>query len=386
MLKGLDFTGTSTFTEEDIIDSLAAYILKMKGTSKLKDTFRFYIYNNQMKIIVLTQLFRVFAKSVEKPYETPADMLVSEKDKEEEKERLKQYRAHSKELSSTLLAIFVEFIYENLENNPIREFILENLGPFIKKKLVSFEPYFLDYLKKMLEFIGLNNSLNLFDMNFMLMVINGSVFDVKKSMAILDSLVNLFFLSIPQARFLLMCINTIMNKIPKHEAVVLYHQVLIKFCLDTTRIALNRYITLEKKRRRPLGFLKTIKIDAKDKSLNRNAKEILGEFQLAQRRALIVELIKCFYWLGIEPVNLELKGLLVFANLMYKNHIKEKDLGLKKLPNSKAICSILTFYGDPDEIVEKEELDAEFKLMSGQNFKNLSMTVVYIDPSHQMTL
>lgn len=109
--------------------------------------------------------------------------------------------------------------------------------------------------------------------------------------------------------------------------------------------------------------------------MNRNAKEILGEFQLAQRRGLIIELVKCFYWLEIPPVNLELKGLLVFANLMFKNHIKEKDLGFKKLPNSQAICSVLSFYGDPDEIIEKEELDAEFKLMNGQNFKNLSMTV-----------
>lgn len=219
MLKGLEFSGTETFSENDIIESLAGYILKMKGTSKLKDTFRFYIYNNQMKIIVLTQLFRIFSKSTEKPFETPADMLTTEKEKEEEKERLKAYRTHSKELSSVLLNIFVDFIYENLENSEIREFLLENLGPFIKKKLVSFEPYFLDYLKKMIEFISLNNTLNLFDMNFMLIIISSSVFDVKKSLSILDCMIKLFYLSIPQARFLLMCINTILQKIPKHESV-----------------------------------------------------------------------------------------------------------------------------------------------------------------------
>lgn len=223
MLKGLDFTGTESFSEEDIIESLAAYILKMKGNSKLKDTFRFYIYNNQMKIIVLTQLFRIFAKATEKPYETPPDMLNTEKEKEEEKERLKAYRAHSKQLSTLLLNIFVDFIYENLDNNEIRQFILENLGPFIKKKLVSFEPYFLDYIKKMIEFVGLNNLLNLYDMNFMLSIISSSTFDVKKSLAILDSLIKLFYMSIAQARFLLMCINTILQKIPKHESVRSVH-------------------------------------------------------------------------------------------------------------------------------------------------------------------
>lgn len=74
-------------------------------------------------------------------------------------------------------------------------------------------------------------------------------------------------------------------------------------------------------------------------------------------------------------MNQELKSLLVFTNLMYKNYLKEKDLGLKKLPNSLALSSVLAFYGDADEIIEKEELDAEFKLMSGQSIQNLSATV-----------
>lgn len=124
-----------------------------------------------------------------------------------------------------------------------------------------------------------------------------------------------------------------------------------------------------------MGFLKTVQLNAKDIALNRNAKEIFAEFQLAQRRGLIVELIKCFYWLEIEAVNTELKSLLVFTNLMYKNYLKEKDLGFKKLPNSPALSSILSFYGDPDEIFDKEELDAEYKLMSGQSIQNMSTSV-----------
>lgn len=124
-----------------------------------------------------------------------------------------------------------------------------------------------------------------------------------------------------------------------------------------------------------MGFLKTVSIKDKDLANNRNAKEIFAEFQLAQRRGLIVELIKCFYWLQVEAVNLELKSLLVFTNLMYKSFLKEKDLGLKKLPNSPALVSVLAFYGDAEEIIEKEELDAEFKLMSGQSIQNMSTSV-----------
>jgi hypothetical protein len=124
-----------------------------------------------------------------------------------------------------------------------------------------------------------------------------------------------------------------------------------------------------------MGFLKTVSLKAKDLDHNRNAKEIFSEFQLSQRRGLIVELIKCFYWLQVEAVNLEIKSLLVFTNLMYKNFLKEKDLGLKKLPNSPALSSVLAFYGDADDIFDKEELDAEFKLMSGQSIQNMSTSV-----------
>jgi hypothetical protein len=154
--------------------------------------------------------------------------------------------------------------------------------------------------------------------------------------------------------------------------------MLIKFALDTVRVGLNRYITLEKKRRRPLGFLKTVNLDAKDVQFSRNAKEIFGEFQLAQRRGLIIELIKEIYWLEIPEVMKEMKGLLVFSNLIYKNYMKEKDLGLKKLPNNDAFCSLLTFYGDPDEIIEREELDAEYKLMSGASMKNVTSDVLSV--------
>lgn len=223
MLKGLEFDGTQAFSENDILNSIVAYILKAKGSVKLRETFRFYIHNNQMKKIVLTQLFRVFAMSLEKPHETPVEMLQTEREKKEDRERIRVHTARLRELSSMLINIFVEFIYENLGNSPIREFMCDNLAPFIKQKKVSFEPYFLDYLKKMLDYLGLNHSLNLYDMSFMLVVINNTVFDTKKSLAILDHLVNLFFLSVPQARFLLICINTILVKMPKSDPVGFGH-------------------------------------------------------------------------------------------------------------------------------------------------------------------
>ena len=139
-------------------------------------------------------------------------------------------------------------------------------------------------------------------------------------------------------------------------------------------MGLNRYITLEKKRRRPLGFLKTVETDKLDVQFNRNSKEILVEFQIAQRRGLIIELIKEIYWLDIDSLQDEIKGLIVFANLLYKNLMKEKDLGLKKIPNNDAFCTLLSLYGDPEQIIEKEELDAEYNLMSGKDINSLTST------------
>lgn len=221
VLKGLEFTGAGVFSEQDIVDSIAGYILKQKGNSKFKETFKFYVRNSQLKIIILTQLFRIFAKVIEPPRETPPEKLETEKEKDDERERLKAARTKIKAMTTAFMDLFVMFIYENLENNIIREYILLNLGPFIKSKQVSFQQYFPEYIKKMLDFIGLNHSLNLFDMNFIIQVINNSFFDLKKTFAILDGLVNLFFLSIPQARFILICINTLLKKIDKNEPVCL---------------------------------------------------------------------------------------------------------------------------------------------------------------------
>lgn len=223
VLKGLEFTGAGPFTEKDMVESIAGYIVKQKGNSKFKETFKFYIRNSQMKIILLTQLFRIFARVLEQPRETPPEKLETEKEKDEERERLKEARAKIKDLSAVFMDIFVLFIYENLESHFIREFILLNLGPLIKTKQISFQQFFPEYIKKMLDYIGLNHSLNLFDMNFILLVINNTFFDLRKIFAILDGLVNLFFLSIPQARFILICINTLLKKVDKNEPVSYVH-------------------------------------------------------------------------------------------------------------------------------------------------------------------
>jgi len=200
--------------------SIAGYLVKFKGNNKFKETFKFYIKSNNTKIILLTQLFRIFRRILEKPDNLPFEPL-TEKEKEEERERQKKHGARVKALTTTFMDIFVNFIYENLENLTIRQYILENLGPFIKMKLVSFEQYFPEYLKAMLDFIGLNHSLNIFDMAFIMTIIESSNFDIKKAFGILDSLLNLFFLTIPQAKFLLLCMSSILRKIPTTEPVFL---------------------------------------------------------------------------------------------------------------------------------------------------------------------
>ena len=218
-LKGLEFEGTNNYKELDIISILSSYFLKQKGPNKFKETFKFYVKNSNMKMVVLTQLFRAFYRIADIPPDVDLTTLETEKEKDEERERQKKAKSKSKSLSNAFMEMIVTFIHENMEFITIRQYILENLTPMIKKKMVSFEPYFQEYLKAMLKFIGLNHSLNLFDMSFIMAVINNSNFDVNTSFSILESLLNLFFLSIPQARFLLMCISQILRKIPKNDVI-----------------------------------------------------------------------------------------------------------------------------------------------------------------------
>lgn len=219
-LVGLDFTGTNQFGEIEIIESISHYILKSKGNNRFKETFKFYIKSTNMKIIILGQLFRIYGRILE-PEKRPAlESLETEKERDKERERAKERAARVKLLSTKFLDIFVNFIFENLENVTVREYISENLVLLIKQKKISFEPYFNEYMKQMVAFIGLNHHLNLFDMNFMMVVINNTSLEAKKAFSILGWLENLFFLSISQAPFLLMCMTQIFRKVVHEEEVL----------------------------------------------------------------------------------------------------------------------------------------------------------------------
>lgn len=148
--------------------------------------------------------------------------------------------------------------------------------------------------------------------------------------------------------------------------------------MKTIKVSLNRYFNLEKKRKRPIGTLTSTAINPSEVALNRVTKELFSEYQLAQRRALIIELLKEVYYLDNAKINKEMKGLLVFTNLLYKNYLKEKDLGLKKMPENKGLYAVLSLFGDADEIIEKEELDAEYKIMNGANITDINSLVRFL--------
>ena len=138
----------------------------------------------------------------------------------------------------------------------------------------------------------------------------------------------------------------------------------IKFCMNLCKMSLNRFLVLERKRKRPIGTLHGLDIDPSKIKVDKFSREIFGEIVLSQRRALIVELIKEIYYLEIPKVNKGLKNLIIYTNLLYKNWLSEKDLGMKKTPDSPALLACLSLFGDPDEIIASEELEAEFTIMN----------------------
>ena len=96
--------------------------------------------------------------------------------------------------------------------------------------------------------------------------------------------------------------------------------------------------------------------------------------------------MKEFIYLEDEAIKEHIKMLLVYTNLLYKNHLKSKNLGIRDTPNNKGIISLLAIYGDTDKIIQKNEVEAEYRFITGQ--VSTLEDFVHIDEhlQHVMTL
>jgi hypothetical protein len=108
-------------------------------------------------------------------------------------------------------------------------------------------------------------------------------------------IINIFYSNITTGPFFLQILGKILSKFKLDE-----EPKILKFLKGAAKTCLNRFLIYERKRKRPYGFLKTIKladIISGDLQNDRLKKEIFNEISLSQKRALLIELIKELFYL-----------------------------------------------------------------------------------------
>ena len=253
------------------------------------------------------------------------------------------------------MLFFFQVIDQHCVNTQLREFHYENLMLILEKDKPLLVEHIDIYLRFINRMVSAAKIINTHDQNFFNCVIMNCELPLDKVIRFLDHLANLYFQNIVNPPQLLMNIMTLLRNYFEDPKIK-------NFCIVLYKISLTRYLILEKKRKRPLGSLIYFSHQDDPKTIT---KEILSELVISQKKALIIELLKEFVYLDDREINKKFKMLQIYANLMYKNHIKEKDLGFRDQPDNKGIIAVLGLFGDPDELIKKWEIEAEFLVMMG---------------------
>jgi hypothetical protein len=332
--KGEEFDRCHSCSNEELLGAITHYIVdiekskkyfghKTKSASELCP-----IPNANGKISFITQLFRLY------------DVLCAHE----------EFSGLKKRLFTTFFEII--FIYGLCET--IRDFVCYQLNDYLKTQELELTNEIAIYLKFMKRYSTANKSLNFIDLQFLQNMIVYSTIPVKYSAPLFDSLTAIFFMNINTASVISDLMAILASRYISENKIKQY-------CVMLAKISLNKYLGLEKKRRKPLGYFEGFYIDGESNV----SKEVTNEMVNLQKKALIIKFLNEIIQIEDPSVNKNMKWLIIYTNLLYKNHLKDKNLGLRSMPNNKGMMFLLNYYGDPEKLIAQNEIEAEFKIVTG---------------------
>ena len=266
--------------------------------------------------------------------------------------RLLEYFSNSKNLYAPIIyKTLTASVIENFNNPRLREFLLHNFQAIFKTTESIPIGVILDPLVKQLQALETSSqSINLFDLEFLMSSAQHPKLSLKHSVQLLDLfakiyLNNLIFANIAGKGFIQLIASNL-------EA-----ESIQDYILKYIKIALAILYTSEKSKR------------PKEKILPRyNNKHVTSkpviphaelEYEIlnAQRRALIIEMIKNIINLGNDAVNNQTKTLLLFTNHQLTENLKIEQKG---------IIMLLSLFGEPSQIIStfKKNFASESKMSS----------------------
>ena len=186
-------------------------------------------------------------------------------------------------------------------------------------------------------------TLNVFDFKMLNGLASHSRLQIKNGIQLLDVLAKIYLNDVTFAHVAMPSLTKIVSRFIEDDTMQ-------EYLLKLAKIALSLYYSSVKKRKsKDINIKKFIYLQEKDELFagpNTLTPEMEQEILNAQKRALIIELLKNIITLHSEGLNARIKTVLAHTNKQIKQYTRFDNKGIKHL---------LALFGDPDEIIKNYE-------------------------------
>ncbi|KAL4446642.1 hypothetical protein ABPG74_005580 [Tetrahymena malaccensis] len=231
-------------------------------------------------------------------------------------------------------------IIENHQNVIVREFIMNNfITVYETLESIPLNILIEPLVRQIQVTDNVSYFFNVFDFNFFAYISKNDKLQLKNAIQLLDLFFKIYLNNTIFANVSSVPILNIVNRFIDSET-------LQEFVIKFVKVALAMFYASEKKKRPKEKVMPLYNNKSAIGQPNLSPGEIEQELIQAQKRALIVEMIKSIVTINCYELNEKIKPLVAHTNIQIKQFTKQ---------NNKGMQSILSLFGNPDTILEKYE-------------------------------
>ena len=314
--------------------------------------YNFCISSNNLFIAFLAELWLLYPNKIEEQESTATGILSSFKKAAKEKNSvsytaisllfrlLDNFALNKDPFAPVVYKAIIFSLFENFNNQNKREFIFKNMKQiFEANDQVPLNIIFEPLLKELQVSENILITLNIPDLEFLVMGAKNPKLNIKLSIQLLDILAKIYLNNVAFAHMASTGLTSIISRF-------IDVQPMQEFVTKFSKIALAIFFTSEKNKRP----LEEFKPKYNSKAVNTRPPPTNAEFEKeiigAQKRALIIELMKSIITLGNDSINPRIKTILLYTHFQLKQLVKREHRG---------ILMLLGIWGNPSDVIAEFE-------------------------------
>ncbi|EGR31584.1 hypothetical protein IMG5_106360 [Ichthyophthirius multifiliis] len=258
-------------------------------------------------------------------------------------ELLDQFATLKSPSAPNIYRILTLSLIENHQNIQIREFMLYNfIQIYSNVENIPFNILLEPLIRQIQVSENITYFYNVIDFEFFNFICQNEKLQFKNAIQILDLLFKIYLNNVVFANSALFIILSLIKKYIENETL---NEFLIKF----VKVALAMFYASEKKKKPKEKNLPLYNNKSPAQNVNNLLPvEIDNEIFQAQKRAQIIQIIKSIVQLNNMEINEKIMPLVAHTNIQIKVFMQH---------NCKGMLSILQYFGDPEQILEKYEIE-----------------------------